>query len=208
MKRSKRPRHRLFRDLYQSALIECSVRFAISDNALSDAFGDTSTELASHHAGAFCGVADEAAFDEYGGILRGGANDVEVGAFDAAISHLGSLNEIGLDVGGERVARGEVVVSFGANAAASAIVVVVYADENGISSAVPGGGSVLKGNEHIATARHDDFEAFLLQELLHATSGVECEVLFVNITDGGSTVMSSVPGIEDYRVERVADRDE
>jgi hypothetical protein len=61
---------------------------------------------------------------------------VEAGLLHATIGHMGALDDVGLDVGGQGVAGAEVVVRLGTPTAAATTVVVVDADENGVVVAV------------------------------------------------------------------------
>jgi hypothetical protein len=168
---------------------------------LGDAFGDEGAELASEHAGAFGGIANEAAFDEDGGVASGVADDVEAGVFGATIGHAGALDEVGLNVGSEGLAGGVVVVGFGAGTAATAVVVVVEADEEGVAVAVADGGAIGEGDEDVAAAGHDDFEAFTPEDFLDAAGGIEGEVLFVDVADGGPAIVTAVASVQDHCVK-------
>ena len=168
---------------------------------MGDAFGDESAELAGEHAGAFSGIANEAAFDEDGGVASGVADDVEAGVFGAAIGHAGALDEVGLDVGGERFAGGVVVVGFGTGTAATAVVVVMEADEEGVAVAVADGGAIGEGDEDVPAAGHDDLDAFTAEDFFDAASGIEGEVLFVDVADGGAAIVTAVASVQDHGVK-------
>lgn len=168
---------------------------------MGDAFGDEGAELAGEHAGAFGGIADETALDEDGGVASGVADDVEAGVFGATVGHAGALNEVGLDVGSEGLTGGVVVVGFGAGTAATAVVVVMEADEEGVAVAVADGGAIGEGDEDVAAAGHDDFDAFTPEDFLDAAGGIEGKVLFIDVTDGSAPVVAAVASVQNHGVK-------
>ncbi len=168
---------------------------------MGDAFGNEGAELASEHAGAFGGIANEAAFDEDGGVARGVADDVEAGVLGTTVGHAGALDEVGLDVGCEGFAGGVVVVGFSTGAAATAVVVVMEADEEGVAVAVADGGAIGEGDEDVPAAGHDDFDAFTAEDFFDAASGIKSEVLFVYVADGGAAIVAAVASVQNDGVK-------
>jgi hypothetical protein len=75
------------------------------------------------------------------------------------------------------------------------------ADEEGVAVAVADGGAIGEGDEDVPAAGHDDLDAFTAEDFLDAPSGIEGEVLFVDVADGGASIVAAVASVQDHGVK-------
>lgn len=168
---------------------------------MGDPFSDAGAELAGQHSSPFGWVTDEATFHQHGGIPGGIANDVKARVFGTAIRHAGALHEVGLNVRSQRLAGGMMVIGFDPGTAATAVVIVMQADEERVAVTVASGRAIWEGDEDISTASHDDFDAVFPEDFFNAAGGVQGQMFLINIADGRTTVMAAMARVQDHRIK-------
>lgn len=172
-----------------------------------DAFGNSQgqplPEVSCDHPCPLAGIAHKATFDEDRRVACGFTNHMEVGGLHTAIGHARLLNEKCLNVGGQTGPRWMMVITLHSMPRASTVVVVVDADKNGVAVAVSHGRPPSKRDENIGTPGHDHFQALAFEKGFHPPRRVERQMLFVNVTDARSAIMSSMPGVQNDRIKRL-----
>ena len=87
-------------------------------------------------------------------------------------------------------------------------IVEMHGDEDAVGGDIGDGGALLKRDEGVIGAGHDDLDAFGLEELAGAETDVEGEVLFVAEDADSAFVMAAMAGVEDDGIHGVQAGDE
>lgn len=167
-------------------------------DAIDNSLGNCFTEPGGFHAIPFRVIADEAAFNK-DGRQRRVTNDVKSSIFHQAIHGPGPPNQAVLDVLRQASAFLAGIKGFQAADFRLPSVVVVDAHENGVPVAVSGADALGERNEIIAAAGHHRLIAHAFQFAFKAESGVERQVLLVNLAPLTSAIVSAVAGIDHDR---------
>ena len=93
------------------------------------------------------------------------------------------------------------VIGFDPGTAATAVVIVMQADEERVAVTVASGRAVREGDEDIATAGHDDFDAVFSEDFFNAAGGIQGQMFLINIADGGAAVMATMARVQDHRIK-------
>jgi hypothetical protein len=75
------------------------------------------------------------------------------------------------------------------------------AHKNGIAISIPGFRPAGQRNENVPASSHDHFQPSLFQELLNATSCIQSQVFFKDVTDASTSVVPAVAWVQNHSVK-------
>lgn len=169
----------------------------IRPDAVDDGAGAVILVAGAEAAAAFVGVGNVAALDE-DGWAAGFVEDSEVLALaGVSVFELEPAEEAEVDVGGEALALGAVVVGFHAVVAGGGMGIEVDTDEDGVAVAVGDGSALVEGEIAVGAPSHGDRHAFGLEHGLDAACDSEGEIFLVDAAAVGPFVFAAVAGVDD-----------
>lgn len=129
--------------------------------------------------------------------MLGVTYDIEPRVLDPAVDSSKFGHHSGLNVAGEHLAFGAVVISFQTVRAGFTGVVIVDAYKNGFAVFVPKAGAARQGNKDIAATCHLSTDALFLEIILKSQGCIQGEVLFIHLAVECAFVMTSVSCVND-----------